>query len=313
MNPDASQTLVLSSGLHGVEGFLGSAIQCAFLECARKSPSIRFVLLHGLNPFGFEHLRRGNEDNVDLNRNFLLPDEEFQGAPATYQKLNPLLNPPSPPRALDWFRSRAILAIAKHGMQPIKQAVAGGQYEYPKGLFFGGRTPASTQLVLRQEMADWLRGSDMIIHLDFHTGLGKRGACSLLTDYPLDRQQRNLLSRKFGRWRFSEGGRDNLAYSTSGSFGRWCVKMNFALRYFYLCAEFGTYGPLHVLDGLRRENQAYWFGSSSQHMQAARKLKDLFCPVATAWRKRCLKEGFGLIETAVEALQEGDIHKIMSP
>ena len=28
-------------------------------------------MIHALNPFGFAHLRRANEDNVDLNRNFV--------------------------------------------------------------------------------------------------------------------------------------------------------------------------------------------------------------------------------------------------
>ena len=28
-------------------------------------------MLHALNPYGFSHLRRVNEDNADLNRNFV--------------------------------------------------------------------------------------------------------------------------------------------------------------------------------------------------------------------------------------------------
>ncbi len=28
-------------------------------------------MLHALNPYGFSHLRRANEDNADLNRNFV--------------------------------------------------------------------------------------------------------------------------------------------------------------------------------------------------------------------------------------------------
>jgi hypothetical protein len=38
-----------------------------------KLPTIVFV--HALNPFGFKHHRRVNEDNVDLNRNFLTAEE----------------------------------------------------------------------------------------------------------------------------------------------------------------------------------------------------------------------------------------------
>ena len=69
---DPACTLVISSGIHGVEGFLGSAIQCRLLEeWSAAPPPIRCVLVHALNPFGFAWRRRVNETNVDLNRNLL--------------------------------------------------------------------------------------------------------------------------------------------------------------------------------------------------------------------------------------------------
>ena len=77
--------LVLSSGVHGVEGLFGSAVQLAFLERLsagwRLPQGAAVVLIHAINPFGFAWRRRFNENNVDLNRNFLLPDEAYTGAP----------------------------------------------------------------------------------------------------------------------------------------------------------------------------------------------------------------------------------------
>ena len=70
---DASTILVLESGTHGVEGFTGSAIQTGLLHEGLNSgpkPSLSIILIHALNPYGFAHLRRFNEDNVDINRNF---------------------------------------------------------------------------------------------------------------------------------------------------------------------------------------------------------------------------------------------------
>src|SRR5512139_1654614 len=68
-NPRA--TLFLSSGMHGVEGFFGSALQLTALEqlFGEKAPSahLAVVMLHALNPYGFAWRRRVNEDNVDLN------------------------------------------------------------------------------------------------------------------------------------------------------------------------------------------------------------------------------------------------------
>jgi predicted deacylase len=79
----SQRAVVISSGLHGVEGFLGSAIQLALLEKQRLTASFssanKVVLIHALNPYGFAWRRRWNENNVDLNRNFLLSEEAFEG------------------------------------------------------------------------------------------------------------------------------------------------------------------------------------------------------------------------------------------
>ena len=32
---------------------------------------VAVLLVHAVNPYGFSHLRRANEDHIDLNRNFL--------------------------------------------------------------------------------------------------------------------------------------------------------------------------------------------------------------------------------------------------
>jgi hypothetical protein len=70
-NPDS--LLILISGTHGVEGFCGSGCQVGYLadELYEVLPSKSgAILIHALNPFGFAWLRRVNEDNIDLNRNF---------------------------------------------------------------------------------------------------------------------------------------------------------------------------------------------------------------------------------------------------
>lgn len=66
--------ILISSGSHGVEGFCGSGIQVGLLEnnvVDLFPDGMGIFLIHALNPYGFAHCRRVNEDNVDLNRNFL--------------------------------------------------------------------------------------------------------------------------------------------------------------------------------------------------------------------------------------------------
>ena len=69
---------LLTAGQHGVEGYLGSAVQIALLDSLReKSQQLPagcwIVFVHVMNPFGMSWWRRWNEENCDLNRNFL-PD-----------------------------------------------------------------------------------------------------------------------------------------------------------------------------------------------------------------------------------------------
>src|ERR1043165_5896020 len=74
------RVLLHSSGVHGVEGFAGSAIQLQLLNNLPTLPKdAAVIIVHVLNPYGMAWLRRFNENNVDLNRNFV-PDEVYSGA-----------------------------------------------------------------------------------------------------------------------------------------------------------------------------------------------------------------------------------------
>ncbi|MFT7639945.1 MAG: hypothetical protein ACI9G1_001683, partial [Pirellulaceae bacterium] len=174
----SAPTLIISSGLHGPEGFIGSAIQlrlmCNWLNSTLPQ-NIRIVLVHALNPFGFAHLRRWNESDVDLNRNFMLPGESYSGCHETYRSLDPLLNPKAPPSNWDLFSLRAAGLVLRYGLQNVKQAIAQGQYEYPAGLFYGGNQLQETGVIVEREIGEWVADSSRVVHLDIHSGLGKYG------------------------------------------------------------------------------------------------------------------------------------------
>ena len=66
---------VMSAGVHGIESFVGSAIiNWLFKEKIEElvDDQTGVLLFHCINPFGYENKRRVNENNVDLNRNFIL-------------------------------------------------------------------------------------------------------------------------------------------------------------------------------------------------------------------------------------------------
>jgi hypothetical protein len=303
-NPD--RLVLVTSGLHGVEGFFGGAVQHRLLEqweSAIEQP-VGLLLVHALNPFGFAQRRRWNEANVDLNRNFLLPGEAFSGAPPRYAELNRLLNPARAPRACDPFLWLAAGKLARFGLSALQQAIAGGQYEYPQGLFFGGKGPSATQQLLDDHLRDWVQDAEQIVHLDFHTGLGPWATHKLLIEEPARAPGARWLQSIYGMEVVRSPHSDRTAYHARGGLGTWCQHYLTNRKYVYACAEFGTYRPLKVLAGLRKENQAYWYtppDSAARRLAAAR-LQELFCPASNNWRGKVLDDGTRLVTQAIAAL-----------
>lgn len=147
------------SGTHGPEGFAGSAIQSAALQYIadknlydprsssyKTMPTIIFI--HALNPYGFANNRRVNEDNIDLNRNFLT-DDEFKSVIARdpnfagYVDIDPAINPTSQISNIAIINDlNGLLRTAKvaltFGISKVKRALVSGNYYKPTGLGFGG-------------------------------------------------------------------------------------------------------------------------------------------------------------------------------
>jgi hypothetical protein len=297
---NARKLVVVSSGLHGVEGFLGSAIQC-FCFQIDLPPDTALLLLHALNPFGFAHLRRTDADNIDLNRNFLRPGQRYAGSHTLYAHLDVLLNPASPPPLLDPFVFRAYGQLLRYGQRALMQAIAQGQYDYPHGLFFGGQRPAHTHLVLAAHLHRWLEPAQRILHLDLHTGLGsRRGA--LLLDPLLTPPKVAWLRRWFPRVQEPQ----QAAYTTQGGFDAWCMTQYAALNYTAVCAEFGTYSPLRVIGALRAENRAHFHArpGSLAYRWAKQRLRHALTPTSPRWQRRTLAIGLEWVQQAALALTD---------
>ncbi|HZI28784.1 MAG TPA: M14 family metallopeptidase [Gemmatimonadaceae bacterium] len=303
---DPERVLVVSSGIHGVEGFFGSAVQLALLEewAATGPPPIACVFLHALNPYGFAWLRRVDEDNADPNRNFLLEGVRFEGANERYADLDAFLNPRRPSSLWAPFMFKALPLIVRYGVPALRQAIAEGQYDYPRGLFFGGAEPSQMQRLLSAYFPRWLKGSRHVAHLDFHTGLGTRGACTLLIDYAMNERQRARLTEWFGAGSFEIGNSRGIAYTAKGGLGPWCMSRRFAPDYLFAYAEFGTYPPIQMLAGLRAENQAHHWGKadSPETRRTKERLKELFCPADEGWRSQVLERSLGLVHRTLQEL-----------
>ncbi len=303
--------LVVSSGTHGVEGFFGSAVQCALLEGLLRSATLRdhtaVVLIHAVNPYGFAWRRRVNEDNVDLNRNFLLPGQPFAGTPAAYGELDSLLNPRRAPTRLDPFLLMAGIEVLRRGFPALKNAVAQGQYDFPEGIFYGGSGPSRTQRILAEHAPAWLGTPERVVHLDLHTGLGPWGSYALCPDLPSTSPRVAQLRLEFGAKNVQGYEPSGVLYEIRGGLGPFLEHRFPATQYDCMLAEFGTYPALRVLQAMRVENWVHLHAEHDSPAAAAlsdrakRRLVEVFCPGSHAWRATVLDKGLRVARQALRA------------
>lgn len=293
------RALVLSSGLHGVEGFAGSAIQLQMLQ-AGLPEDIRVVMLHALNPFGMAHIRRVNENNVDLNRNFIADGEKYTGASDGYRKLNKLLNPTHPSGGLEFMLLRTLFQIGVHGYNTLKTAVVGGQYEFPKGLFYGGEKLEKSAALVLENLGELLEGTNRVVHIDFHTGLGKSGTYALLVDTEAGSAEHLRFHEQFGDrvqpWSADHG----VAYKIRGGLPE-AIRKLLGARVDVITCEFGTLPGLKVIQALRTENQTHHWGGDKEAAQ--KRLLSAFRPSDQAWEKAILRGGANVIDQAILQLR----------
>lgn len=292
---EASRVLLHSSGLHGVEGFAGSAVQQAAFEQAPAVPAgCAIVLVHVLNPYGMAWLRRANENNVDLNRNFLSPGESWKGAPALYSRLNPLLNPPTPSGADRLWWQLAALAL-RHGPRTLKQAIAEGQYEFPRGLFFGGRTLEPGPRLYLDFLRHDLARVEYLLAIDMHTGLGPRGGETLVLEAGAGATPATELARALGR-NLIDPVAGGTAYRIRGGMGR-AISATSGARTDFLLQEIGTCPAHAVLAALREENRCHHHDGGLAH-PAKRALLEAFAPSSPRWRRQAVEKGTKLLHAA---------------
>lgn len=173
----ASKLLVLISGTHGVEAFAGSAYQTGWIHKKRRQElpeDTAVLMIHCINPYGASWRRRYNEDNIDLNRNFVdHPAGHIENE--LYAQLHPYIVPPS----LEGIEREACdqdLTELREDLGEAKfmQAIL-GQYSHPAGYGFGGREPAWSNLTLIAIINKHCRHCTHLAVLDLHTGLGPYG------------------------------------------------------------------------------------------------------------------------------------------
>jgi len=286
---NAPRALVVVSGTHGPEGYLGSAAQLALLEDLRLTAppaDTRVVLIHGLNPYGFAWWSRTNENNVDLNRNFI----DFATRPAsnpTYLALHAAICPPHwTPETQAANQAANAAWIAEHGFADWLDGISKGQYDEPTGLSFGGVAPEWSNTTLAEIVARHLSGVDRVGVIEWHTGLGAYGEPFFLCFNDPDGPLWQRCASWWGSTRLEDqqgfGGGARPSYSGLVFHG---------LQQFLAPAqlagaviEFGT-GPIDAMFDWLRVDRWVRFGIDDGQRAVRRQgVRDAFCPPDPAWR-----------------------------
>lgn len=285
---DAASLLIVISGVHGVEGYCGSAIQTGMLllglpEHVRAKSDVAVMHIHALNPYGFSHLRRVTQENVDLNRNLI----DFS-APlpvnADYAGIHDLLLPAVWPPRPDNDASLAAY-VERVGQRGLQRAMSMGQYAFEDGMFFGGTGPTWSNSTFRRILWEFAVGREHIASIDIHTGLGPYGFGERIFACPEDPV---VLERARSWW----GKLTSVVSGTSTS-----IPLNGPIQtafsqecpdalHTHICLEYGTRPFPQVQNALRAEQWLHRSGGANAEQRASIKqaLKDAFYPEADDWK-----------------------------
>ncbi|QXC62146.1 M14 family metallopeptidase [Aquihabitans sp. G128] len=260
---DAADVIGIVSGTHGVEGFAGSLCQSRWLEAHGRAllpDGTAVLLVHAINPYGFAWVRRVNEDNVDLNRNFA--DFDDPPANAGYDELAEALDPPSlSPEALAVADTALLEYAGAHGMDGVQAAVSGGQYHHPTGIFYGGSGPVRSHRLLRELVRTRLFDARRVVLLDLHTGLGERAEVELISHAVPGTPDYERAVAWWGDRVASNTAGDSVSADLAGQWMAAAEAWLAPIEVTSIALEWGTVDSITVLQALRADNWLHHHGN----------------------------------------------------
>lgn len=308
--------LVLVSGTHGVEALAGSAVQRYFLDQKYNHQHTALLMIHGFNLWGFKNLRRVNENNIDLNRNFILDRNHFKPDDSMYAKLNTFLNPEAAASSnilsRAWFIAKAIYQITQHSIETLRVSILKGQYSFEKGIFYGGKEPQEQELLITQLIARYFAPYKKVFLIDLHTGYGEKGKLHLLAGKANDSNSQNL-KKIFDESEIDFADKKKF-YAVEGEmltfFANQIIKSTRA-EVIGVTFEYGTLDSqktMGSIESLRRmilENQNHHYPASPEASQQIKNIYlEMFYPSDTAWRESILKQSDEKLMKIMHYLQQ---------
>ena len=308
---DAPNMVFVNTGTHGIEGFCGSAIVTQWIkrrgyECL--GDDVGALIVHGLNPWGFAHLRRTTENNVDLNRNFVDHTKPYPENPR-YAELHGIVCAESWTEAALAGAGEQLDAYSeRHGRDTMMDALIRGQYSHADGMNYGGSGREWSNLALEKICCEHLAHVRHLGFIDWHTGIGERGELVFLCF----NEEGGDLHRRAGDWWGAENVARDAAFASAGR-----KRPEYKGLVFYgvqqflpkaemagAVVEYGTRGSPPMYRALRLDRWLH-FETDRWSPENADKVEDLFdafCPRAEEWRRGVLASSLDVMGAMCDGL-----------
>ena len=305
---EKTNLIVLTTGVHGVEGYIGSVMLDVFFEEVYPTldPADTGVLVvANVNPYGMKHYRRYNENNVDLNRNFILDWDSFDlSSNKEYPKVDTFLGPTGKIGNGLWHEVGFYLSLGKtaitDGADTISDALLTGQYEYPQGVYYGGNGDEASTVYLKDVFSRCLDSSyENIVHIDIHSGYGPR--YNMVIFNSVFETMTEAETRKAFGYDYIIAHDSEDFYATTGDttdfFYRLAAQKQTQTELFSTCFEFGTIGDeffdtILSLKYTVDENRNHWYPTDNltSGQIVHENYMELFYPTETAWREKTVED-----------------------
>ena len=303
---ETTNLILLTTGVHGMEGYIGSVMLDVFFEDiypTLNTENTGILIVANVNPYGMKYMRRYNENNVDLNRNFIEDWENFDlSSNKEYPKVESFLQPEGKMGNVFWHEVAFYLSLAKEaltvGAGTISDALLTGQYEYAEGVYYGGNGDEKSTTYLKGVFAECLDGSyDNIIHIDIHSGYGPRYNMVIFNsvqDPTTEAEAKEMFGYDYIIATDSED-----FYATFGDttdyFYRLAKAKETDKELYSTCFEFGTIGD-GFLDSILSlkytvdENRQHWYPTDNAITEemVQQNYYELFYPTETEWREKTI-------------------------
>lgn len=304
IKPTENQTnlICFSTGVHGIESYIGSVMIQVFLDEILDTIDISntgVVIVSNVNPYGVKYARRFNENNVDLNRNFIYDWDNFDlSINKDYPKVVDFLEPNNKignmfTNDTSFFAKLGYQAVT-NGVETVTNALLGGQYEYPQGVYYGGVSDENSTDFLKQ-VFDNIIDSDFenILYFDIHSGYGSRYDMTIFNSAfdTLTEQE----SKDAYNYDTVISYDSDTFYATTGDTTEYFYNINTDKELYATCFEFGTLGDdlissVFSLKYTIEENQNNKYptnNETSQEIIDARYM-EMFFPSEIKWRENAV-------------------------